>query len=192
MGSSVWGAVEVNISPESGVDPWRHVLSVYPFVHTGWLGWDTLFGRFPHDDFSAVAPEERGLPEELSYRVEEMHPKDAYNESYLTLTELLSVDWKEVTPDGTRVWQYREGSETGSPFYEFDELPTEYQESVMNGESVQWEDHLGRSLEVRNELQTREFVCRQSGWWWVIHEVMGRLEERGYPTDGIRVVTWEW
>ncbi|WP_435363639.1 hypothetical protein [Haloarchaeobius sp. DYHT-AS-18] len=195
MGDSVWGAVEVNVEPDGTADPWFLAASLRPFVGSWWYAWQCLFGWEDDDVFDPVSPDGRGLPDDLSSDVERhYHEVDSWGENHVTLAELRAVDWQEVSPRETILWQRREAEGLECPLSGRDEdaLSTEQLETLDAGGQVTTTTYVGHTVTVTRERLTREFVCRAAGWWWVIHELMEHLTDRIYRPEGVRLVVWRW
>ena len=111
MGCDIHGHVEIRMYPDSSRDWWLSVLNVGALADRNYDLFGFLFGVRNYARFEPIAPF-RGLPKNPSDTIKkeiDEWKNDAHSTSYLTLTELQSINWDDESPEeDQRVHVYHE------------------------------------------------------------------------------------
>lgn len=202
MGTDIHGHVEIR-----RFDRWHAQNNLLGLVGRSYDTFSLLFGVRGHVPFDPIAAD-RGLPDDLSRRVEEridteyrnhytgknlVGTVDFHSPSWVTYEELLNVDWG-VKADGrdARFSVLDEDKEpTGTKFAwgsGHKELIEENRERLDNGEAVEFETTGGETRYLQRTRPTRREALSPA-WEWLIFDLLDSYAERVDPED-IRLVVW--
>lgn len=201
MGTDIYGAIEIE-----HFDHWYAQNRLLGLVGRSYDSFSTLFGVREFVPFEPVAAD-RGLPDDLSDRVEErvdeyrnhrsgenlIGTASFHSPTWVTYDELLEVDWDEkATERDSRYSVLDENMEpTGSKFAHATghaERIAENRDRLANGEAVQFETASGETRYLKRQRPTRRDALSDS-WEWLIFDLLDSYTARFDP-EQIRLVVW--